>query len=179
MFKRMRSFLVLAMLLTATMVSAQVTTASMSGKVVDVSNEPLIGATIRAVHTPTGTTYNTVTQSTGQYQFQNLRIGGPYTVEISYVGFNPEKLSNINLVLGENHTLNVTMREDAQALGEVLVVADRSSVISSNRTGAQEIITRDKMDKMPSLSHSLTDFTKLTPMSSGSNFLVPLIVLIM
>ena len=62
------------------------------------------------------------------------------------------------------------MKEDAQTLGEVLVVADRSSVISSNRTGAQEIITRDKMDKMPSLSHSLTDFTKLTPMSSGSNF---------
>lgn len=170
MFKSLRFFLVLVMLLIATMVSAQVTTASMSGKVVDVSKEPLIGATIRAVHTPTGTIYNTVTQSTGQYQFQNLRIGGPYTVEISYVGFTPEKLSNINLVLGENHTLNVTMREDAQALGEVLVVADRSSVISSNRTGAQEIITRDKMDKMPSLSHSLTDFTKLTPMSSGSNF---------
>ncbi|WP_074636598.1 TonB-dependent receptor [Bacteroides ovatus] len=158
------------MLLLTTTVSAQVTTASMSGKVVDASNESLIGATVRAVHTPTGTIYNTVTQSNGQYRFQNLRIGGPYTVEFSYVGFNPEKVSNINLVLGEDHTLNIVMKEDAQTLGEVLVVADRSSVISSNRTGAQEIITRDKMDKMPSLSHSLTDFTKLTPMSSGSNF---------
>ena len=166
----MRSFLVLVMLLLTTTVSAQVTTASMSGKVVDASNESLIGATVRAVHTPTGTIYNTVTQSNGQYRFQNLRIGGPYTVEFSYVGFNPEKVSNINLVLGEDHTLNIVMKEDAQTLGEVLVVADRSSVISSNRTGAQEIITRDKMDKMPSLSHSLTDFTKLTPMSSGSNF---------
>ncbi|SDH64724.1 TonB-dependent Receptor Plug Domain [Bacteroides ovatus] len=170
MLKRMRSFLVLVMLLLTTTVSAQVTTASMSGKVVDASNESLIGATVRAVHTPTGTIYNTVTQSNGQYRFQNLRIGGPYTVEFSYVGFNPEKVSNINLVLGEDHTLNIVMKEDAQTLGEVLVVADRSSVISSNRTGAQEIITRDKMDKMPSLSHSLTDFTKLTPMSSGSNF---------
>jgi hypothetical protein len=170
MLKRMRSFLVLVMLLLTTTVSAQVITASMSGKVVDASNESLIGATVRAVHTPTGTIYNTVTQSNGQYRFQNLRIGGPYTVEFSYVGFNPEKVSNINLVLGEDHTLNIVMKEDAQTLGEVLVVADRSSVISSNRTGAQEIITRDKMDKMPSLSHSLTDFTKLTPMSSGSNF---------
>ena len=146
MLKRMRSFLVLVMLLLTTTVSAQVTTASMSGKVVDASNESLIGATVRAVHTPTGTIYNTVTQSNGQYRFQNLRIGGPYTVEFSYVGFNPEKVSNINLVLGEDHTLNIVMKEDAQTLGEVLVVADRSSVISSNRTGAQEIITRDKMD---------------------------------
>ena len=170
MQKRMRSFLVLAMLFFVIAVNAQVTTASMGGKVVDATNEPLIGATVRAVHNPTGTVYNTITQSNGQYRFQNLRIGGPYTVEFSYVGFNPEKVSNINLVLGEDRTLNVVMKEDAQALGEVLVVADRSSVISKNRTGAQEIITRDKMDKMPSLSHSLTDFTKLTPMSSGNNF---------
>ena len=170
MQKRMRSFLVVAMLFFVIAVNAQVTTASMGGKVVDATNEPLIGATVRAVHNPTGTVYNTITQFNGQYRFQNLRIGGPYTVEFSYVGFNPEKVSNINLVLGEDRTLNVVMKEDAQALGEVLVVADRSSVISKNRTGAQEIITRDKMDKMPSLSHSLTDFTKLTPMSSGNNF---------
>lgn len=66
---------------------------------------------------------------------------GPYTVEFSYVGFNPEKVSNINLVLGEDHTLNIVMK-DAQTLGEVLVVADRSSVISSNRTGAQNYHSR-------------------------------------
>ncbi|MEG2151529.1 MAG: TonB-dependent receptor, partial [Bacteroidaceae bacterium] len=104
------------------------------------------------------------------FAFQNLRIGGPYTVEISYVGFNPEKISNISLVLGEERILNATMREDALALGEVLVIGDKNPIISGNRTGAQEIITRDKMDKLPTLNRSLTDFTKLTPMSSGGNF---------
>ena len=77
MQKRMRSFLVLAMLFFVIAVNAQVTTASMGGKVVDATNEPLIGATVRAGHNPTGTVYNTITQSNGQYRFQNLRIGGP------------------------------------------------------------------------------------------------------
>ncbi|MEG1546145.1 MAG: carboxypeptidase-like regulatory domain-containing protein, partial [Bacteroides sp.] len=142
----------------------------MSGKVTDVSKEALIGATVKAVHTPTGTVYYATTQPNGRFAFQNLRIGGPYTVEISYVGFNPEKISNISLVLGEERILNATMREDALALGEVLVIGDKNPIISGNRTGAQEIITRDKMDKLPTLNRSLTDFTKLTPMSSGGNF---------
>lgn len=167
----MRSFyLVAIMLLIAATVNAQVTTASISGKVTDAAGEPLIGATIKAVHTPTGTVYNTITQPNGRYVFQNLRIGGPYTLEFSYIGFNNESRSGISLALGEDVKLNVAMREDNQLLDEIVVVADKNSVISGNRTGAQEIITRDKMEKMPTLNRSLTDLTKLTPMSSGSNF---------
>lgn len=166
----MRFFLVVAMLLLTTVINAQVTTASINGKVVDTSSEPLIGATIKAVHTPTGTVYNTITQPNGHYIFQNLRIGGPYVLEFSYIGFNTDVISDINLVLGEERTINVTMKEDALALDEVVVVGDKNPIISGNRTGAQEIITREKMDKLPTLNRSLSDFTKLTPMSSGSNF---------
>lgn len=167
----MRSFyLVAIMLLIATTVNAQVTTASISGKVTDAAGEPLIGATIKAVHTPTGTVYNTITQPSGQYVFQNLRIGGPYTLDYSYIGFNNESRTGINLTLGEELKLNIVMREDNQLLDEVVVVGDKNSLISGNRTGAQEIITREKMDKLPTLNRSLTDFTKLSPMSNGSNF---------
>lgn len=164
-------FLVFVLLVTTVTAMAQVTTASMAGKVTDSSSlETLIGVTIRVVHTPTGTVYNTITQNNGAYSFNNLRIGGPYTIECSYVGYTTEKLSNITLSLGEELKQNIVMKEDAQLLGEVVVVGEKSSLMSSSRTGAQEIITRDKMDKLPTLNRSLSDFTKLTPMSSGDNF---------
>lgn len=151
-------------------VQAQVTTASMSGKVSDNSSEPLIGVNIKATHTPTGTVYYTITQPSGNYSFNNLRIGGPYVIDYSYIGYNTETRSGINLTLGEELKQNVTMKEDTQTLDEVVVVADKNPIISGSRTGAQEIITREKMDKLPTINRSLSDFTKLTPMSSGSNF---------
>ena len=142
----------------------------MSGKVTDTSSEAMIGVNIKATHTPTGTEYYTITQPNGSYSFNNLRIGGPYVVEFSYIGYNTESRTGINLVLGEDLKLKVVMREDTQALDEVVVVADKNPIISGSRTGAQEIITREKMDKLPTINRSLDDFVKLTPMSSGKNF---------
>lgn len=170
MFKQMRFFFVLAAIMLATLVNAQVTTSSISGMVTEQNKEPLVGATVKATHTPTGTVYFSTTQMNGKYSIVNARIGGPYLLEISYVGFNTESLSGINLVLGEDQIVNVVLKEDALALGEVLVVGEKNPVISGNRTGAQEIITREKMDLMPTINRSLSDFTKLTPMSSGNNF---------
>ena len=81
MLKRMRSFLVVVMLLITATMSAQVTTASMSGKVT-AQDEPIIGATIVAIHEPSGTRYGTVTNVSGQFNLQGMRTGGPYKVEI-------------------------------------------------------------------------------------------------
>ncbi|NDV58528.1 carboxypeptidase regulatory-like domain-containing protein [Bacteroides sp. 519] len=170
MSKRIRSFLMMALLMLVTNISAQVTTASFKGKVTDTMKEPLIGATIKATHTPTGTAYFTITQSNGSYILQNVRIGGPYTVEFSYIGFTSVVRTDLHLELGEELTLDTEMVEDSQVLGDVIVVADRNPIISGSRTGAQEVITREKMDKLPTLNRSLSDFTKLTPMSSGNNF---------
>ncbi|MEG1543806.1 MAG: TonB-dependent receptor [Tannerellaceae bacterium] len=149
---------------------AQVTTASISGKITDQQNEPLPGAAITAVHQPTGTVYNTVSQMNGSYNLPNMRIGGPYLLEATYVGFHKYTQPNISLELGEERNMNIRMRENSQALDEIVVVADKNPLISGNRTGAQEIITREKMDKLPTINRSLSDFTKLTPMSSGGNF---------
>lgn len=157
-------------LLFAIKTMGQVTTASMYGKVSAVNGETLPGATVKAVHTPTGTVYGAVTNTNGNYNIPNMRIGGPYTIEISFVGFGTETINNIELSLGEERNLNFVLREDSQSLDEVIVTATRSPVISSNRTGAQEIITSEKMNKMPTIDRSLSDFTRLTPMSSGNNF---------
>lgn len=169
--KRKLSFL-LILLFTCMSVhlNAQVTTSSMSGKITDPANETLIGASVKATHVPTGTVYRTMTSDNGSFRLNNMRIGGPYSVEVSYVGFATEVITGIQLVLGGEYTLNVALREDSQILGEAVIMGDRNPIISSSRTGAQEIITREKMDKLPTLNRSLDDFTRLTPMSSGKNF---------
>ena len=106
----MRSFLVLVMLFITVTMSAQVTTATMSGKVT-AQDEPIIGATIVAVHEPSGTRYGTVTNVSGQFNLQGMRTGGPYKVEISYVGYQTAIYKGINLSLGENYVLNVSLKD--------------------------------------------------------------------
>ena len=82
MLKRLRFILTVIALLAAVGISAQVTTATMSGKVT-AQDEPIIGATIVAIHEPSGTRYGTVTNVSGQFNLQGMRTGGPYKVEIT------------------------------------------------------------------------------------------------
>jgi hypothetical protein len=149
---------------------AQVTTSSISGIITDTKGASIVGTTIIAVHIPTGTKYSATSDARGNYQLQNMRIGGPYTVDFSFLGFVSRSFNNITLALGEDYKLNATLTEDAKLLDEVVVIGNPNPVISASRTGAQEIITRDKMDKLPTFNRSLNDFTKLTPMGSGNNF---------
>ena len=67
-----------------------VTTASLSGMIKDDKGEGLPGAVIVAVHTPSGSKYATATQPDGRYALQGLRVGGPYTIKISFVSFKPK-----------------------------------------------------------------------------------------
>ncbi len=170
MIKKFRYLVAALTLLLSSTMNAQVTTSGISGKVIDNSGAPVIGATVKATHTPTGTVYGVSTRTNGSYNLSNLRIGGPYIIEISYVGYNKEVISNINLSLGEEFELNSRLKENSQVLAEVVVSTKRNEITSSNRTGSQEIITRQRMESLPSINRSLSDFTKLTPMSSGGNF---------
>ena len=151
-------------------VSAQVTTSSMAGLVKDAAGQPIIGATVLAVHTPTGTQYATASTRTGQFNIGGMRVGGPYTVEVSFIGCNTEKVNDVYLTIGEEATLNFVLQEDTQTIGEVVVVGKASPVFNANRTGAQEVVTLEMMEKLPTTSRSLDEFVKLTPMSSGKNF---------
>ncbi len=170
MVKRLRFLTVAFFVMIAAVMQAQVTTSSMSGRVTDVDG-PVIGATVIATHEPTGTVYGASTRTDGSFNLSNMRVGGPYVVKVTYVGYNPETFRGINLSLGEDYVLNVSMKEDTQLLDEVLVLGEsNTSVFSSNRTGAQEIITREKLDLLPTITRSLSDFTRLVPMNSGGNF---------
>ncbi len=150
-------------------VFAQVTTSSLSGTIKD-AQETLVGASVKAIHTPTGTVYGASTNTGGRFMISNLRVGGPYTIEITYLGYRSYKVTDVFLKLGENLSLSPVLEKAGQQLAEVVVVGTKDNVFNSKRTGAATSISREQIEKMPSLSRSLQDFTRLTPQASGNSF---------
>lgn len=163
----MRSYLLITLLVIAASVNAQVTTSSMSGKITDNENEPVIGATIRAIHEPSGTWYGGVTNTDGRYTIQGMRVGGPYKIEISYVGHETAIFSGLNLTLGETANISTKLKESAQLLSEVVVVG--KSGIDANKTGAAASINAEDINRMPSITHGIADIIRLNPQVSVSN----------
>ena len=109
-----------SMLLTLSLTAmAQITTSSLAGKVtIEETSEEVIGATVQAVHEPSGTRYATVTNSAGRFTIQGMRTGGPYVVTVSYIGFQSKTFKNIVLQLGETYHLDAWLTEDANELAE-------------------------------------------------------------
>lgn len=161
MVKRMRSFLSAVMMMIAVTVSAQVTTASLSGKVADEDKEAIIGATVQAVHEPSGTMYGAITNVDGRYTIQGMRAGGPYTVSISYVGYQTNVFKDVTLQLGEVYNLDAKMSESAELLQEVVVTAQKTK-FSTEKTGATTNISNAQIVNMPSVSRSITDYSRLS-----------------
>jgi hypothetical protein len=150
-----------------TIVNAQITTAGINGKVV-VEGEPAIGATILAIHVPSGTRYGAITNNDGRFSLQGMRSGGPYNVEISYVGFQKSSFSGITLQLGESYLLNATLKASSEILNEVVVVGSRDGKFNSQRTGAAVNFNRNRIENSPSISRSIYDVAKMTPQATVS-----------
>lgn len=161
---RIRSFFLVAMLMLFATAGAQVTTSSMSGKV-SAQDESIIGATVVAVHEPSGTRYGTVTNASGQFNLQGMRTGGPYKVEVSYVGYQTAIYTGVNLSLGENYVLNISLKESSELLDEVTVTAQRTV----EKMGTVTNVSERQLTTLPTINRSITDFTKLSPYAGGSN----------
>ena len=144
-----------------TAMMAQITTSGMSGKVT-ADGEDVIGATIEVVHVPSGTKYQAVTNAKGMYAINGMRPGGPYRVKVSYIGYQSKSFDNVSLQLGQTYNLNVWLNEDAQQLGEVVVNA-KATKFTTEKTGASTNIDNQMLQSMPSVSRSITDYTRLSP----------------
>lgn len=150
-------------MLVAGFLFAQVTTSGINGRVTGKGNETLPGATVILIHVPSGTQYGTTTDINGFYRLPNVNVGGPYTLKVTYVGYEPYEKGNLFLTLGQFSRLNADLTEKASQIEGVEILAERAAIFDINRTGAETNITRDKIDKIPSISRNLTDFTRLTP----------------
>ncbi len=147
-----------------------VTTASINGTVTDENGQALPSATIIAVHNPSGTQYGTTTRNSGKYNLLGLRVGGPYTITVSFVGYKTQTKEDVYLNLGQSLTLDFKLTTAAVKLSEVTVVGARNSIISSDRTGASERVSARQIQEIPTISRSLTDLTKLSPLFSGVGY---------
>ncbi|MBL3654915.1 TonB-dependent receptor [Fulvivirga sediminis] len=146
--------------------SQGVTTAAINGRVVDANKEPLPGATVVAVHVPTGTKYGAITNVEGYYYFPTVRVGGPYKITSSFVGYSEKIKEGISLALGEKLAVDFVMQDESQTLEEVTITADVDETMNSGRTGATTEVSESTIEKNPSISRSISDFARLTPQAA-------------
>ncbi|WP_207492594.1 TonB-dependent receptor [Aridibaculum aurantiacum] len=147
--------------------AAQVTTSNITGTVVNAAGDGLEGATVTATHQPSGTVYNTVTKKGGTFSLLNLRVGGPYQLTINYVGMRTETISDFSLSLGEPFIVKSTLTPESQVLTGVSVTTTRRTVV--DRSAASTNVSNRQITALPTISRSLTDFTRLTPQANGNN----------
>jgi outer membrane receptor for ferrienterochelin and colicin len=164
-----KTLLTLALLLVSSLgLLAQVTTSSLTGTVKDQNNSGIPGANIVAVHEPSGTTYGTVSLPDGKFTIPNMRVGGPYKVTISFIGYETQSYSEIFLKLGEPYALSHQMKETGTQLEEIIVSGVEDKMMSSNRTGAMTNINTRQILAMPTIQRSINDITRLTPQATST-----------
>lgn len=160
---------VIAFMMMIATANGQTTTASLGGKVTDMHKDAIIGATVQAVHEPSGTNYAVVTNMDGRYSIQGMRTGGPYKVTVSYIGYQKVVHTDIYLQLGETYNLNVEMKEASELLDEVVVTATKSN-FSAEKTGASTNISSAQMNQLPTINRSISDIARVSPYANGMSF---------
>lgn len=163
-------FWMIILMLGSTQLFSQVTTATLNGAVFDQNNDPLEGATVVAIHLPSGTQYGTTTRDDGKFTLPNLRVGGPYTVQASFVGYENHNFDNITLSLAQKLNLEFTLKSSSVTIEGVEVIAISDPLFNGERTGAATNISSDQLRNLPTISRSAFDYTRLTPSADGASF---------
>jgi hypothetical protein len=160
----------LVILISVIKVNAQETTAEIQG-LITVGNAGIAGANITAIHQPTGTKYVTTSRNDGRYNLSNLKIGGPYLLEVTYVGMKTEKQEDINLLIGQAFRANFKLVEASSSLKEVVVSSTKQDkTFNNSRTGSQETFNRAAIAAIPTVTRSWKDIVKLVPTANGLSF---------
>jgi hypothetical protein len=149
---------------------SQETTSQILGTVSE-GKAGLSGATVIALHNPTGTKYSTTTRKDGRFNLPGLRVGGPYTLTVTYVGYKLQTQDSITLVVGQDFTSDFVLVAESKELTEVTVSATRQNKIFNNsHTGSQEIVTRGQIERLPTINRSIQDYARLEPTANGLSF---------
>jgi hypothetical protein len=151
-----------------------VTTGQISGLVLDAQKQPIAGASVIAIHEPSGTSYEATTRADGRFAILNMRVGGPYSVTVAYTGsgaaaFEPQTKTDVTVNLGAATDLTFAV-QGITVTETVTVTGQTDPVFSSDRTGAATTVAREVIDSLPTLSGRISDVTRLTPQASGSSF---------
>jgi len=154
-----------------TAVRAQgVTTSAMTGTVTDSAMMPLAGAHVSAVHVPSGTSYSATTLTNGRFTIPGMRVGGPYRVTVSMVGYRRQVQDDINLQLGVAADLQFELGAVSVELEPITVAGRADPVFSSERTGAATAVSTQTIGSLPTVSRFVDDILRLTPEYSSNSF---------
>lgn len=151
-----------------------VTTGAVTGVVIDSQQKPVAGASVIAIHEPSGSTYETTTRTDGRFSIPGMRVGGPYSVTVAFTGagtaaFEPFTQSDVQINLGIATDLPIAVRS-ISVQETITVTAQSDTVFSSARTGAATSVSRSEIALLPTISGRIGDLTRLTPQASGSSF---------
>ncbi len=168
MLKRLLFTLALTLTVSAVLF-AQITTSSLTGTVKSTTDENLVGATVVATHMPSGTRYATTSRSGGVFSLANMKPGGPYHIEVSFVGYDLEKYDDIYLQLAESFILTPALKKTNATLENVVVTTSgRRNVFNPDRMSAVTNLNLRTISTSPSIARSINDFTRATPQSNGA-----------
>ncbi|MCX6120676.1 MAG: TonB-dependent receptor [Ignavibacteriales bacterium] len=169
LYSRTIALMIVLLLIGVSIVNAQVTTASINGIITDKSEQPLVGATVRAIHGPSGTQYGTISREDGHFNLPGLRVGGPYIIKVTFVGYAPQEKKGIKLELGQSLQVNFILIEEAVEAPAVIITGEQRIILSDGHTGAVSNVSRLNIDNLPSITRTFTDFLKLSPYFVGNN----------
>jgi outer membrane receptor for ferrienterochelin and colicin len=139
-------------------VYAQETTGSLRGAVTDAGGQPVAGATVTILHTPSGTRSTTVTDANGMYDARGLRIGGPFRVTVNSPGAGSKSYDDVYTQLGETVRADV----DYGAVSE-LVIAGTTDPTADN-TAVKTTLNEAAIESVVSVTRDLRDLARRSPL---------------
>ena len=148
-----RLLLTVALLIVVAVANAQVTTSSIHGNVT-ANDKPIVGATIIALHEPSGSTYGACTNADGHYAINGMRVGGPYTIKFTYLGYETLEYTDVKLHIGEVLYIDGKLKESSEMIDEVILVY-------SKREMHTQSFSTTTMASIPTVDRSIYDLTKL------------------
>lgn len=163
-FVRSGVFAALTLCFAAGTALAQATTGSAAGVISEADGAPIQGATVSLTYMPTGFTSTATTNQRGAFRIQGLEPGGPYTAEVSSLGFQTATREDINIGLGQTYNLSLVLETEAVELEALRVEADAlSNQFSDSNQGTATTISAEQLEELPALDRRFENLARLTP----------------
>jgi hypothetical protein len=139
-----------------------ITTSAMTGVITDKQGQPVAGATVTALHEPSGTRSTAISRANGQYNLSGLRIGGPYTITVAPTkGLSTEPVKELYLALDQRQEINFELSSEVVKLEAFRVSENADTTFGSGRMGTGSNFTEKQIEGIASVRSNVQDVARL------------------